>query len=157
MRNYKVWEKTTSEMLPCYEISFDFNEVIVKRSSEKEQEIIDKGYHHCCNCDPEYDDFLFFDECIFMQSTGLKDKNNKEIYDGDIVKCLYSVGNGVVYWDHGLCGFKILSETGMEHLFDTTGESDYGTNMWEVLGNIYENSNLVSDKVKDKHTRIIYE
>jgi len=154
MRNYRVYNKRTNKIFPCYEIVFDYSEVVIKRADDKEQ---NKEYSYCYKCGEEHDDFLSFEECIIMQSTGLKDKNNKEIYDGDIIKCLYSIGNGVVYWDQGLCGFKILTETGMEHLFDTTNESDYGTNMWEVFGNIYENSDLVSDRIKDKYNEGLHE
>ena len=80
-----------------------------------------------------------FNDIEFMQYTGLKDKNNKEIYEGDIFhigskKILY-----VVEWiDCGLKGRQIknISWIGL----------DYWKDDIEVIGNIYENPELMEDE-----------
>ena len=83
-----------------------------------------------------------------MQFTGLKDKNRKEIYEGDI---LVAVGNINIYF---LVGFG--DDTDKEY-FGFTLESLNRTKMiysfcrdverYEVIGNIYESPKLL-DTVK---------
>lgn len=80
-----------------------------------------------------------------MQFTGFKDKNDREIYEGDIL--LYRTGRDntlrrkVVEWRHikGSTGFNI-SEFGSAR--DGGGGKTLTTNR-EIIGNIYENPDLV--------------
>jgi hypothetical protein len=71
-----------------------------------------------------------------MQYTGLKDKNGKEIYDGDIVKVSGFSELMEVYFKDGYFGW------GKEHRgmysFDPFGTEDL-----EVIGNIWENPELL--------------
>lgn len=79
---------------------------------------------------------LEFDEkMIVMQCTGLKDKNNKWIYEGDIVKDINIPSYFcIVEWIKG--GFYLKSTVSNSFLlFDTTQQ--------EVIGNIYENPELL--------------
>lgn len=72
---------------------------------------------------------------ILMQYTGLKDKNGKEIYEGDIIRYEYTNKWGqdrvsvikLVHWDKA--GFNIT-----------------GGRTLNIIGNIYENKELLGDK-----------
>lgn len=76
--------------------------------------------------------------------TGLKDKNGKEIYEGDIVKGGWHKTAAIyeVRWYRG--GF-MLHENG--HFGFSDMESHDGDSKYlEVIGNIYENSELIKSE-----------
>jgi len=74
---------------------------------------------------------------VISQYTGLKDKNRKEIYEGDIVKILGYEAIGYVYYKK--CGFWIQEiKTAVDN--DTTWSGTMGE---KVIGNIYENPELL--------------
>ena len=89
---------------------------------------------------------------ILMQSTGLVDKNGKEIFDGDIVRTTRFLGRadeigGFYEYEKDYVGVvKVLEgswviDTGIVavRLWSEIDES-------EVLGNIYENPELLEDE-----------
>jgi len=82
------------------------------------------------------------DNYVLMQFTGLKDKNGKEIYEGDVVKVDYGVGK-VEYSDNQ--GMFIITwiedkEANNEALAYEPNSYKFGRTRTdlEVIGNIYE-------------------
>lgn len=85
-----------------------------------------------------FGDVLEDDEYTIMQCTGLKDKNGKLIYEGDIVKEFYTdfinfSGKGiiVVEWDNLNASYNLENFQNCER---------------EVIGNIYENPELLEEE-----------
>lgn len=83
---------------------------------------------------------------ILMQHTGLKDKNGKEIYEGDIIKEQGPRTNGlpgaaflreIVFYEGKFMGKDIGIDD--PELYQNISHSSYN----EVLGNIYENPELL--------------
>ena len=88
---------------------------------------------------------VIFDDIELMQYTGLKDKNGAEIYDGDIVLVELS---GTSTWYKTVV--KIKEGAFIASLID--GEDyiyifncGFDSNDFEILGNIYENKNLLEE------------
>ena len=75
---------------------------------------------------------------IWEQFTGLKDKNGKEIYEGDIVKELGEVGV-IIFWAGK---FVIDWKTSRKHNFSDS--LFHHKEVIEIIGNIHQNEELIN-------------
>lgn len=122
---YRAWLKEDKEMIEVEEMNFYNGEL----------DFIGDGITWMCKSN----------DCVLMQSTGMRDKNDREIFEGDIVKV--TDGDERTNFPDGgigtICGLDEIFMwyiDGQVHngLFDISQEYYI-----EVIGNIYENQELL--------------
>lgn len=79
-------------------------------------------------------------QSIYMQYTGLKDKNGKEIYGGDIVKSDAQEKPQEVKWVDMMAGFEPFVD---QIPVAADSYSEWTITEIEVIGNVYENKELL--------------
>ena len=83
------------------------------------------------------------DEVELMQSTGLKDKNGKEVFVGDIIKCTRGCPHEVYlekeYGGTFIGGMPAIYLKGLSGGYAWTEDE-------EIIGNVYENPELLEVK-----------
>ncbi|APH79207.1 YopX family protein [Listeria monocytogenes] len=124
---YRAFVKETKKMLPVTDLCFNETESVGVSGC---------GDANCTLCV----DWYGFDDVVLMQYTGLKDKNGKKIFEGDIVDIsVYdrldwsSIKGKVVF----LNGAWLVEDVGH---FAITLQSE--TNEIEIIGNVHENLGL---------------
>lgn len=124
---YRLWNKITSRLHDVDGLYFDSEEVQYKD---------EVGVLR----------FIKFENTILMQSTGLHDKNGKEIFEGDIIRtsayaCIVGFGEYTYFEDEDTKTTEIgfyLSFLNVEPASYAPFDNYYWDNC-EVIGNIYEN------------------
>ena len=82
-------------------------------------------------------------ELILMQSTGLVDKNGKEVFVGDIIKCTRGCLHEVyIEKEYGGTYFGGMPAVYLKDLREGYAWTEHE----EIIGNIYENPELLEDK-----------
>ena len=130
---FRLWDKRFSEFVEDFLVSEDGK--IYKKST-------DTGYGIAISKETS-------DKVILMQSTGILDKNSQEIFEGDIIS------DGHTSRDirhHQTFGFYTINDNGDEEFFGDTASledfeevSKYMSENIEIIGNIYENPELLED------------
>lgn len=115
---FRVWLETTCELLPWERISRE-------------------------NTDWTLADLHNSNRVEFDQFTGLKDKNGKEIYEGDII------ADSNWWWGPGEVFFNLENgDNTARYLVKNTKDKVITYNIWngkdvKIIGNIYENPELL--------------
>lgn len=123
---FRAWDKISKKMFPVMMIDFGQSYVMIEEINGL-----------WCERD--------FDEIEIMQSTGLFDKNGKEIYEDDIVRITLTDGFRYVVGEDGAVKYKL----GAFYILNGLDEyliSDFHIDDIEVVGNIYENPELLGGK-----------
>ena len=120
---FRAWDKENEKMMKVSSLHLENKEISVKENGT----------------------FHLFRMQDLMQYTGLRDKNGKEIYEGDIV--LVKLG-GVSTWYKTVVKFKegafiasLIDGEDYIYIFNR----GFDNNDFEVIGNIYGNKNLLEE------------
>ncbi|MDC2867581.1 YopX family protein [Bacillus sp. BP-3] len=122
---YRAFVKELNLVLPVLSISFDFKRVEVPAVNSK----------------VAHTEWFHLEQVELMQYTGLKDKNDKEIYEGEIVRVSGHPFQGTYEMDRNY-------EVGYNEYMELCCGSWYLVRMrpWaEVIGNIHENKELLEN------------
>lgn len=143
---FRVWHETLKQM--------HYNDFIVTATGYTAKLYQENDYMMKFN---QYD--LEFDkQCVLMQCTGHKDKNGKLIYEGDLLKPLGEDDERVeVVWNEEKARFGLMIQWTdycyWNGLYEETKTGrdyyeldDYYAEDFEVIGNVYENPELLEVK-----------
>jgi len=130
----RAWDKKKEIMFNLFSVS-SFGQILMA-----------KGKTLSFSQHAEYDN----DRIIIMQSTGLLDKNGKEIFESDIVNT--PKGKFYIQWNQLHCEFGLFINNSAQSsmVADWINQDCSTPRKWEVkefdvIGNIYEHAHLLND------------
>lgn len=147
---YRAYHKEEKKMCELSLINFNVGAFLLGLEPEPE-DLIEIGEKVYKRESPKDGRFCNEDEYILMQYTGLEDKNGKEIYFGDILVTSNDGADGADVWSAEDFGITVVKEPegvlGVDYTEWDMGSRDeqsiYSGQYVEIIGNIYENPELL--------------
>lgn len=127
---FRAWHKTWEEMGWIARIRYKKSGEIARLSFRRN--IYDGNI---------YGGLVNLDEIILMQSTGLFDRNGKEIFEGDIVD--YKGRKAVVKWHGSYASFIYRFVNELQERVSEWHPLFLAYYHFEIIGNIYDNKDLL--------------
>lgn len=141
--NFRVYVKKYNKIYRVCELHTDNEYLTVQICDNDNTVVFDK--------DKKINPTLFSkNEIELMQSTGLVDKNGKEIFESDIIKSDF-LGIGIIKYSENLKRFTVINPNYADeedYCGDMTWDDfieEFNENQYEVVGNIYENPELLEE------------
>lgn len=135
---FRAWDKVSKQMLNIGLVDLDDMTVYSAKSGD-----FRCSYQRKTKCSKN-ENFEDVKRLVFMQYTGLKDKNKKEIFEGDIFATDNNHNFTVIYEDTRFIGVDgDRSGNGYVCCVDSCYKN--GSSSIEVIGNIYENPELLKE------------
>lgn len=127
---YRAWLKEDKEMV-------DVDDIIAINFEEKEI-CVQTIYFEQGLPDSRDLDYYDFDDIVLMQSTGMRDKNDREIFEGDIIDSTDGFLTGVIEFRVGLGMFvsDLVEYNNFERLCNVASSR-------KIIGNIWEDGELL--------------
>lgn len=133
---FRAWNKATKEM-------YGADDIIAINFEEKEI-CVQTIYFEQGLPDSRDLDYYDFDDIVLMQSTGMRDKNDREIFEGDILSIETDEENVKVEvsWDnkHALFIFESKKYNDKEALGELFEDNSYP---FKIIGNVWEDGELL--------------
>lgn len=132
---FRAWNKATKEM-------YEADDIIAINFEDKSI-CVQTIYFEQGLPDSRDLDYYNFDDIVLMQSTGLRDKNEREIFEGDVLKVTnLSSWLEVVSFNENKAMF--VSKETKRKIEETPLYDLFNTDIFEVeiIGNIYTNPEL---------------
>jgi len=126
---FRAWDKKAKIMLYSFLINSKGDTFIIKDIEQYEPNVFNA-------------EIPSIESVVVMQYTGLKDKNGKEIYEGDVVK--YCNRTHVVEYIYGMFTIKKFIRSNEKELVQLPVK-DFAWGELEVIGNICENPELIKE------------
>ena len=122
---FRAWNKATKEM-------YGADDIIAINFEEKEI-CVQTIYFEQGLPDSRDLDYYDFDDIVLMQSTGMRDKNDREIFEGDIIESRDGFLTGVIEFRVGLGMFvsELVEYNNFERLCNVASSRKIIGNVWE--------------------------
>lgn len=122
---------------------------------KENKEMLDVEYLHWDDCTREfsirttmYTDYFDIEDMILMQYTGLKDKNGKEVYLGDILEYTFTDYKGKKLWKERYIIKENISGWEMRKITKPREHRSLSLiKKYKIIGNIYENPELLEGRI----------
>lgn len=134
---FRAWDKEKKKMRPVNSIAFHYERE--DRDSSRLPKVVNMWGWDLIE-DKAIIIHREIKDVVLMEFTGLKDKNGKEIWEGDVVSRFNDTQRSAVEFQDG-CFFSILQKSGgSDPQYDILCND---LSVTEVIGNIYEHPELL--------------